>query len=241
MDNIKKIFNDKNIKIIIPVIVLVVLMIVIFVYLGINKYNNYRDKQEYNIYQYFAGKRFDYESVVSFDRNKVIKDFEIKKYNVIYDSVPFYVNEKDTDMVIFSDRMSIIFPLKTQRQYKIPEFSYIKKINDIHYLTFEKYNKNLDHYVLYDGGNLYFFSDSINFKVNGKEVTLSPFSYLVSSQSELKYYNYEKDEFTTIEISEPLIVSSEYYTINVTNDTLDYKDNKLLLTNDFDNFQNLGE
>lgn len=240
-DKIKEIFNNKNMKIIIPVIVLVVLLIVLFIYLGIRKYNNYRDKKEYSFYQYFAGEKFEYDAIISFNRNKVIKDFEVKSHNIIYDSTPLYINEEENQIVIFPSIMSMIFPLKSQTQYKVPEFSYLKQVNNLNYLTYEDYNKNIDHYIMYDGGNLYLFSDSVSFTLNGEEITLSPLSYIDASYNELKYYNYEEDEFKIVEITEPVIVYNDFYKVNVNYDTVEYSDGSLILTNNFGDFKTIKE
>ena len=84
--------------------------------------------------------------------------------------------------------MNAIFPMKNQYQAKTKEFSYIEKNNNINYLVFEDYNKNSDHFILFDGNNLYFFSDSTSFTVNNKTITLSPMSYIIVKKKLIKIF-----------------------------------------------------
>ena len=238
MNNIKskilKLFNNKNMKIIIPSIVLFVLLIVVIVYFSIYRYNNYRDKKDIDLYQYFGEQKVEYKATVSYNKKKVIKAFEPHEYKINYESIPIYYNNEEDDNVIFPSQMSIIQPLKKNFQLKIPEFSYIEKANSIHYLTFEDYNKNIDHYIMYDGNDLYFFSDSVSFIINGEEVTLSPLSYVVASLNEFSYYDYESDTYRRYDNKDAIILHNEYYTINVSNDNIEYFGDRLLLTGNFD-------
>ena len=229
---ISKILNNKNTKIIIPIIVLIVLLIIVFIYLREYKYNRYRNKEDDSFYQYFAGEKVEYEATISYNRDNEIKAFVPKIVKITYNSIPIYYKEEQK--VIFPNEMNIIFPLKNKSQSKIKEFSYIEKVNNINYLTFEDYRNNIDHYVIYDGNSIYFFSDSVTFTVNGEIITLSPMSYIVAKQNELNYYDYGKAEFVKIETSKEIIVTNDYYTINVTNDYVDYQNSKLMLTSNFD-------
>lgn len=233
-EQIKKIFTDKNMKVIIPIITLIVLLIVVFIYWSVYKYNNYRNKQNINFYQYFAGSKIEYESTVSFNKKKVIKAYVPKTYTVNFDSTPAYATGIDDDIVVFPSNMSIVFPIKSGQQFKTPEFSYIKKINDLQYLTFEDYHKNIDHYFLYDGKDLYFFSDEVTFTANGKEIKLSPLSYLIATNGDVRYYDYETDTFDYISTNEIITVSNKYYTVNVTNDNIVYPNDVRLLISNFD-------
>ena len=64
MNNIKKIFDKKNMKIIIPAIVLLALLIVLFIYLREYKLNNYRDKQDKELYQYVTNNKIEYTATI---------------------------------------------------------------------------------------------------------------------------------------------------------------------------------
>jgi len=228
-NKLSKIFNKNNIKIIIPIIVLIVLLIIVFIYLKEYKSNQYRNKQDNSFYQYFAGAKVEYDATISFNKDNEIKAFVPKEYEINYDSIPIYYQEEEK--VIFPSEMNIIFPLKNT-QHKTKEFSYIEKVNNINYLTFEDYRNNVDHYILFDGNNLYFFSDSVNLTINNEEITLSPMSYIIVKSNQLSYYNYETDEYKIIDTTEQIIVTNEYLNLNASNDYLADGDSNLLLFND---------
>lgn len=233
-NKIKKIFVDKNMKIIIPSIVLIVLLIVIFIYFKVYQYNNYRDKKDYKFYQYFNELKIEYDATISFNKDKVIKAFEPKEYKVNYGSKPIYYVDEDINHVILPSDMMIILPLKREMLYKTPEFAYIEKVNSLQYLTFEDYHKNIDHYILYDGDDLYLFSDSVTLTIDGESITLSPLSYVIDTPDEFSYYDYETDTYKTYTNYNEIILSNEYYNINVSNDYLNILGEKVLLNVDIE-------
>ena len=225
-------FTNKYIKIIIPAIVLIVLLIIIVIYTSEYRYNRYRNKQNHNFYQYFAGLKIEYEATVSLNKKDVIKGFSPIDKKINFESIPIYYKEEKK--VIFPNQMSIIFPLKKATQFKIPEFSYIEKIKDITYLTYDNFYDNLDHYIIYDNKNLYLFSDSITFTINNEEITLTPLSYVIAKYDSFSYYDYETDTYKSYDISENITVSNEFYEFNVTEGYIKYLNNKGLLIKDFD-------
>jgi len=238
-NKISKLLNNKNIKVIIPCIVLVVLLIIVFIYIREYKYSQYRNKQDKSFYQYFSELKFEYDATISFNKKEEIKSFIPKDHKINYDTIPIYY--EDEEKVIFANEMSIIFPLKNYREYRIKEFSYIKRINNINYLIFEDYKNNIDHYIVFNGNNLYFFSDSVNFIANGEKITLSPFSYIVASNDGISYYNYETDEYKILNTTEQINVTNDYYSINVTVDYMQAGNDTILLTNDIQTLSFLRE
>jgi len=238
-NKISKLLNNKNIKVIIPCIVLVVLLIIVFIYIREYKYSQYRNKQDKSFYQYFSELKFEYDATISFNKKEEIKKFIPKDHKINYDTIPIYY--EDEEKVIFANEMSIIFPLKNYREYRIKEFSYIKRINNINYLIFEDYKNNIDHYIVFNGNNLYFFSDSVNFIANGEKITLSPFSYIVASNDGISYYNYETDEYKILNTTEQINVTNDYYSINVTVDYMQAGNDTILLTNDIQTLSFLRE
>lgn len=233
-NKIRQTFTNRNMKIIIPSIVLLVLLIVVFIYLKVYQYNNYRDKQDYRFYQYFGDLKLEYDATISFNKKKVIKAFVPKTYKINYDSYPIYYVDKEIDSVIFPDEMMIILPLKREFLYKTPEFSYVEKSNTLQYITFEDYHKNIDHYILYDGNDLYFFSDSVKFIIDEEEINLSPLSYVIKTPDEFSYYDYETDTYNTITTYDNIIISNDYYTLNVSEDYITILGENLLLNTDID-------
>lgn len=235
--DIKKLFSKDNLKIIIPIIILLVLLIILFIYLGVYKANNYRDKVEEYFYQYIEDEKYEYMATVYYDKDKVIKSFVSNEYNINFDSTPVYY--KDKSMVVLPSNMSIVFPLKKMLQYRVNEFSYIEKINNIFYFNTVNFSSNVDHFIMFDGDGLYLFSDSVNFSINGEQITLSPLSYIKAINNEITYYDYFHDTINIVTVDSPLIVTNEYYSVNVSYDNILYYGSKMLLTSNLDYLSNL--
>lgn len=241
MDNIKKIFNKNNLKIIIPVIVFIVLLIVLIIYLREYKINNYRNKEDSLLYQYVTDSKLEYTSSISYNKNKVIKAFVPYEYNIKYDFTPIYFKEKDR--VIFTNDMSIILPLKKVNQYKITEFTYIEKKGNVINLINDNYRKNIDHFIMYSGNGLYFFSDSVSFMLNGEVITLSALSYVIVKPDKFSYYDYDTDTYNIVSIdtSDVIVMYNDFYKLNISYSKIEYANSFTLLTNNFDYLSLLKE
>ena len=98
MKNIVKFFKEKY-KILIPVMVSIVLIITIFFLYKGYQYDNTRNKQEYEVFQYYSGLRVDYTAIVTYNLKDAIVDLEAKDEVLTFNSVPLYY--KDKSKVIF--------------------------------------------------------------------------------------------------------------------------------------------
>lgn len=225
-------FIQKRYNILIPVFLLIVIVIAIILYAREYKNNRYSETKEVPVYQYFSGVKMEYTAKVSRNKNKAILNYELAEKIVNLDSTPVYV--KNDDRVIFPKEMSIVFPLKT-REYKLTALSEIYKENDLYYVNINRLTKSFEHYFLYDGKNLYFFTDKVTITVGNRKIDLSPMSYLSCSyRNFLEYYDKESDTFEQIEIdTEEVLVENDYMTIDVSGDRIVYKDGFSLLTSDF--------
>ena len=99
----------------------------------------------------------------------------------------------------------------------------------------------LNHYFLYDGKDLYFFIENVKLKYNNEEVTLSAFSYvIVKSGKYVAYYDKKNDVYKTIELSNnEVIVSNDYYTVNLASDMIDYQGTNVVLTSGIENLNTI--
>lgn len=232
INKLTKKINKKNLKIIIPTIILITLSIILIIYFKEYTYNRYRDKVDNQFYQYFSQNKLEYEATVSFNKEKVIKEFNPKNLTINYATIPIYYT--NSTKVIFPSPMMIIYPIKKNTQYKLLEFSYIEKTNNLYYLTMDNCNKNIDHFIIYDGTDLYFFSDTVQFTINNQLITLSPMSYIIAKDNEINCYDYETDTYTTYTPTNNLIISNEYYQADLINDSIKYYDTELLLASNLD-------
>ena len=86
----------------------------------------------------------------------------------------------------------------------------------------------------YDGKDLYFFLQNETITIGDKEYKISPLSYVkVKYQEFIEIYNYDKDECIYIQdeniVKEDVIIKSQYYTLNLTTDSIKYGNSEQLL------------
>ena len=78
---------------------------------------------------------------------------------------------------------------------------------------------------------MYFFIENTILSVNGEEIKLSPFSYVIAKYNNyVSYYDRASDTYQTIKTNDAVTVKNEYYTIDVSKDTIDYYGDNILLT-----------
>lgn len=232
LDNVIKIIKD-NSKIIVPSIVAILLLIVIFITLYFYKYNSYHKDEELEFYNYITNTKNEFTGVLSRNRKGEIISLSIDKDTVIK-SYPIY--NRDKKLVIFPSKMNIVYATNELVQYSSNPYSYLYyDVNDYKFLD-KGFNDEIKHSFLYDGNNIYFFLDKVNININGEDIELSPLSFVIANNgNNINYYDYDKDEFTSIDYNlSDIVVSNDYYNINVMEDKLNYYGNNVLLINDLD-------
>ena len=229
MDKIKR-FLQENYKLIIPIVFMIVLFIAFLIYYKVSVSSNYRVDKEEKVFQYFYDKKYEYSATVSKNRKDVIVDFKPIGVTVSLDSTPIYLS--DGKEVIFPSDMSVVMPTMSCAEYLSKGYSYITFKDNVYMLTTNRYHKKLNHYFLYDGLDMYFFIEDVTLKVNGEEIKLSPYSYIISKyNSYLSYYDKESDTYKTLTVGNSGIqVSNDYYTIIVDKDVIDYNGTNVILT-----------
>lgn len=189
---IKKIkdFCIREYKILIPVMVVGLLLIVLLFFYKEYQYDNYRNKVDVKVYQYFDEFKNEYTAQVTYNLKDAIVDVKPKDAKVNYDGTPIYY--QDEDKVLFPQEMSIIFPLREGSQFKLYRYATYYKEEQFHYI---KNNTDVGEYsifFLYDGDGVFFFPYEVDLKVNGKVIEkLSPMSSVNVYGSSLVYYDYE--------------------------------------------------
>lgn len=238
--DIKKFIHD-NYKLMIPIVFIFVLFIAFLVYYKVVVDNQYVIEKNLKVYQYFYGNKYEYVGKASFNRKDVIVDFEPQEIKINLDSTPIYYQKKDK--VIFPKDMSVVMPTLSCAEYVAKGFSYITLKDDIYYLTTNRYNGRLNHYFLYDGMDLYFFIENVTLKVNGEEIVLSPFSYVIAKYSNyVSYYDKKSDTYRTITIdNSEVLVYNDYYKVEVATDTIDYQGTDVLLTSSLENLNTIDK
>lgn len=205
----------RNYKIIIPVVAIVVLLIAIFYFYREYRYNNYRNKEEVKVYQYFVGVRSDYELILTKNLKNDIIDINSKNIKVNYDSTPIYYSNDNT--VLFPMEMNAVFPLKEASQYKLYKYSLYRYDDEMHYITNRNKSKDYLRFFLYDGDGLFFFPYDSILKIDGRgDIKLSGMSFVEIVSDTLIYYDKVSNTSNVIELNkENVTVSNEDYLVNI--------------------------
>ena len=136
--------------------------------------------------------------------------------------------------------MAIVYPLSSGLMYKINRFSNMKLENETVYLKNKEQEKSLQNSFLFDGNDLYFFLENTKIEVNGSLYELSPLSYAIVRYGEgIEIYNKQQDSYSIIETQEDIYAKTADYTINMSIDSINYKDKDQLLIKKIEYLQNI--
>ena len=207
-------FCRQRYKILIPIMVVFVLHITVYFLYREYKYDNYKNKKEEAVYQYFGGIKNEYTAVVTYNLKNVIVDVNAKNKKIEYDSTPIYY--KNNNKIMFPSEMNIVFPLKDGSQFRLYKYSLYEKIDDTDMISMNNKSGYYYHFFLFDGKGLYFFPNEVSLMIDGKEYKkLSPMSYVsMVGEYTLTYYDKDKDISEVLEI-EGKKVSIEKEDINL--------------------------
>lgn len=223
-------FCKKNYKILIPIMVIFVLLLAVYFMYQEYQYDNYRNKKEVSVFQYFGGQKVEYTAIVTYNLKDTIIDVDDKDKMIEYDATPIYYS--DSHKIIFPEEMTIVFPLRNVSQFKLYKYSVYEKSDNLHMITTNTYTDDYNNFFLYDGIGTYFFPDEVTLKINGKEYKkLGPMSYVSNvAGNTMVYYDRASDtsEFMEIEGDEISVVS-EHMEINLSKNTCLYFNESVLL------------
>lgn len=211
-------FCKEKYKILIPVMVVIVLLITIFFLYKEYNYENSKQKEEVNVYQYYGGIKTEYTAVVTYNLKDAIVGLDAKDKKIEYDSKPVYY--MDSKKVLFPNEMTAVFPLKDSGQYRLYKYATYYKEDELHYIKNNVDLDNVSHFFLYDGKDMFFFPEEVVLNINGKEYKkLGEMSYVtVVGGLTLIYYD------TTTETSEVIELDNDVVT--VTNDIINLNINE---------------
>ena len=209
-------YCKKRYKILIPIMVVFVLLITLYFLYKEYKYDNYKNKQEVAVYQYFSGIKNDYTAVVTYNIKDTIIDVKPKNKKIEYDSTPIYY--ADNSMILFPEEMNIVFPLKEGSQYRLYKYSSYQKNDNTNIITVGNNSNEYDYFFLYDGKGLFFFPDKVTLNIDDKEYKeLSAMSYVkIVGGYTLTYYDKENDTAEVIEVEgKKITITSDNINVNL--------------------------
>ena len=206
-------FCKEKYKILIPIMVAIVLLVTIFFLYREYKYDNTRNKEEVEVFQYFGGMKNDYTAIITYNLKDSVVNLESKNKKIEYDSIPVYF--KDEDKVLFPHEMTIVFPLREGSQFKLYKYAIYYKDDNLHYIKNNTDIGNYNYFFLYDGKDVFFFPDEVTLRIDGKDYKqLGEKSYVsVVGGLTLIYYDTATDSSEVIEL--------DGRTVTVVNDNMD--------------------
>ena len=225
-------FINKHYVILIPICLIIILILAFAIYNIHRLYVNHTTDEKASFYQYFAGRKVEYEGTLKINRKNNIVDLDTGKQKIDLTSVPVYYKE-DKVKVLLPQNMTIVRPLSGYKQEKTVNFSTITwdKDNTAYLLKSNEYDREVTNSFLYDGVDLYFFLTETNVKIGNDEITLSPMSYIrVNVGNSLEYYDRENDTYKIIEITtEQVIATNKDFEVNLSSDKVTNYDDIILL------------
>lgn len=193
--------------------------------------------ENYNFYQYIAGRKIEYEGALKITNRGEITELTCTNMNIQLDSTPLYYKDRD-NRALFPENMELVIPNQNGQVYKINRFSDVYVDNDVAYLEYRNKIKELPDSFIYDGSNLYFFLSEATLTVDDQDYTISPLSYVVANNKiSIEIYNKVEDEYQMIQTENQGIVELNGCTINVSLDTFKYGDREQLLLKKIDELQ----
>ena len=225
-------FINKHYVILIPICLIIILILAFAIYNIHRLYVNHTTDEKAAFYQYFAGRKVEYEGTLKINRKNNIVDLDTGKQKIDLTSVPVYYKE-DKVKVLLPQSMTIVRPLSGYKQEKTVIFSTITwdKDNTAYLLKSNEYDAEITNSFLYDGVDLYFFLTETNIKIGNDEITLSPMSYIrVNVGNSLEYYDHESDTYKMMEITtEQVIATNKDFEVNLSSDKVTNYDDIILL------------
>jgi len=209
-------FLKQKYKILIPIMVVFVLLVAIYFLYKEYKYDNYRNKQQVSVFQYFGSTKTEYDAIITYNLKNLIVDISSIENKISYDATPIYYVEEDK--IIFPKEMIIAFPLRGGSQYKMYDYSIYERKNEENFITTGYDTSKYEHFFLFDGKGIYFFPEPVTLNINDKEYTkLGSMSFIkIVGGNTMTYYDKENDTGNFLEISgKKITVSSENINVNL--------------------------
>lgn len=228
LDKIKK---KKVSSSIFAIVILVLILVCSFVlFFEINDYSDIKSEQ-YNFYYYFSNSRVDFQGNITLGTNDKIISLESK--NITLNSSPvYYANH--SDQMILPGNMEIVYPYKNNPMYKAGKFSKIYYLSNYIYINSESGLGRLYDCFLYDGNDLYVFTENTTVMIDENKYELSPMSFIEVTKGYARMYNKKKDEYILLENYNKAEAYTEEYFINLLSDSFTYNNSYYMLIKNID-------
>lgn len=222
--------------IIVKIIMFVILVAVVFAtgWYIFNLDENEIITEQKNFYQYFAGRKVEYQANIEKNNSGEITKISAIDMDIQFDTIPLYYKDIQ-DEVILPENMELVEMSENGQTYIINKFSNIYMNQDVAYIEYRGTVKELPESFIYDGSDMYFFTSDATLEIDGTTYEITPLSYVLAyNKNGVEIYNKEKDEYNIIETTDEAIVTIDDYKINLSIDTLEYNGNEQILLHKMD-------
>lgn len=217
IDKIKSMMGEHP-RMFVCLLLLILLIVVFCIYRIADKYLNYSETVNENLYTFVGDVRYDFDADITSNRKGEISKVDSKK-NINFDSTPIY----GKNSVILPKKMLVILGDNNLSEYRTLPYTNIKDGS----LITKDFNEKLEHYFMFDGENTYFVSDAGVLKIDDKTVELSSMSFIICDNNSVIYYDYASDSINLVENPSSVVFENSTYYIDVKNDTVGKEGNIL--------------
>ena len=219
--------KKENVFKILMVLLLIVMIVVVSLYiirLDTDQIENY------NFYQYFGGRKVEYEGALTITQKSGITELQLKNASIQLDSTPIYYRDIE-NQVLFPQDMALVIPNQNGQMYKINRFTNVYQRDNVIYAEYRETQDELANSFIYDGSDLYFFIQNTTLTIDGTNYEITPLSYVVATyQNSVEIYNKQLDNYQIIPTtSTNVTATTDQYSINLSLDTIKYGDKEQLL------------
>lgn len=197
--------------------------------------------EEMELYQYFAGERYDYGAGVMVDFNGEITELKYLDKNVELDSTPIFV--KDERKMILPAMMEIVTYNNNGEYFrtgnKMSMISVRDEAEEEHiWIKTGGKEQHLEEGFLYDGEDLYVFPYGAVIMIDGTEYALGRLSYVkIGDGAQVDMYDSQADKYTTVGEFSEITMKKDYCTLDMVSDFLTCGIKSKILVKDFSEFR----
>ena len=178
----------------------------------------------------------EFDSQITLDHDeKVTKLYIDDAFEMDLMTEPLYYANKEE--AVFPNTMSVIFPIEGKIQKKLNRYTVANGEGIQTIITNQGLKYALVNGFIYDGGDLYFFTEPGTLRWGTNVVELSAMSFVSCYyHGDLSIYNYDKKEAVLYEnVMDDVIMEFEDYTINLSYDSVAVSDGSFLLQKNIEN------
>lgn len=193
----------------------------------------YQIKNE-NLYTYSLNHRLDFYTEVTLDHKNNVTKMLYNGEEITLFTEPIYYSDKK--IVVFPNNMTFVFPLNGRTQRRINRYATIDAEGAQMTLKTKDLQYPITYGFIYDGDDVYFFTENGQITYDGKTIEVSKLSFVrCEYRGSLSIYDYKTQTMTYEEsVKGSVIAKFKKYEVNMSSDTLIMDDEPSLIDKNVD-------